>query len=89
VQGPGDRNRSLVVEYKASSAYTSLSVSTKENWSRCVDQIADYFGELRITQFQRSEKIRPVIRQWPPPSRAAPTTNLARSAPARAKLGGG
>ena len=26
--------------------------------------IADYFGELRIAQFDRPEKIRPVIRRW-------------------------
>jgi integrase len=29
-----------------------------------LDRIADYFGELRIAQFDRPEKIRPVIRRW-------------------------
>jgi integrase len=29
-----------------------------------LDRIADYFGELRIAQFDRPEKIRPIIRRW-------------------------
>jgi hypothetical protein len=29
-----------------------------------LDRITDHFGELRIAQFDRSEKIRPVIRRW-------------------------
>lgn len=29
-----------------------------------IDRIADYFGDLRIAQFDRPEKIRPVIRRW-------------------------
>ena len=29
-----------------------------------LDRIADYFGELRIAQFDRPEKIRPMIRRW-------------------------
>jgi antitoxin HigA-1 len=31
---------------------------------RWLDQIGDYFGELRVAQFDRPEKIRPVIRRW-------------------------
>jgi integrase len=55
---------SLVALYRASPAYQGLAVSTRRNWGRWLDRIADYFGDLRIAQFDRPEKIRPVIRQW-------------------------
>jgi integrase len=60
---PG-RFKSLVVLYKASSEYKRLADTTRKNWSPWLDRIADYFGELRIAQFDRPEKIRPVIRRW-------------------------
>src|SRR5262245_283953 len=60
---PG-RFKSLVVLYKASSDYKRLADTTRNNWSPWLDRIADYFGELRIAQFDRPEKIRPVIRRW-------------------------
>lgn len=59
-----ERARSLVVLYKASPDYKSLADSTKRNWGPWLDRIADYFGELRISQFDRPEKIRPIIRRW-------------------------
>ena len=55
---------SLVVLYKASGDFKKLADSTKRNWSRWLDRIADYFGNLIIAQFDRPEKIRPVIREW-------------------------
>ena len=58
------RFKSLVVLYRASSDYKRLADSTRANWSRWLDRIADYFGELRIAQFDRPEKIRPIIRRW-------------------------
>jgi hypothetical protein len=58
------RFKSLVVAYRASTDYAKLADSTKRIWSRWLDRIADLFGELRIAQFDRSEKIRPVIRRW-------------------------
>lgn len=58
------RFRSLVTLYKASADYTKLADSTKRKWGWWLDRIADYFGELRVAQFDRPEKIRPVIRQW-------------------------
>jgi integrase len=60
---PG-RFRSLVVLYKASKDYNKLADSTRKNWSPWLDRIGDYFGELRIAQFDRPEKIRSVIRRW-------------------------
>lgn len=58
------RFNSLVVLYRASPDYKRLADSTRENWSRWLDRISDYFGELRIAQFDRPEKIRPIIRRW-------------------------
>jgi integrase len=60
---PG-RFKSLVVLYKGSTEYKNLAETTRKNWSPWLDRIADYFGELRIAQFDRPEKIRPVIRRW-------------------------
>ena len=58
------RFRSLVTLYKASDDYRSLATSTKKNWGPWLDRIAEHFGELRIAQFDRPEKIRPLIRRW-------------------------
>jgi hypothetical protein len=60
---PG-RFGSLVTLYRASPDYQKLADSTKRNWARWLDEIADYFGPLSIAQFDRPEKIRAVIRQW-------------------------
>ena len=61
-----DHNRfaSLVVLYRASSDYRKLADSTKRQWSPWLDRIAEHFGELRIAQFGRPEKIRPFIVKW-------------------------
>ncbi len=58
------RFRSLVVLYKASNDYKKLADSTKRNWSTWLDRISDHFGALRIPQFDRPDKIRPIIRRW-------------------------
>jgi integrase len=56
--------RSLVTLYRASADYKSLASSTQRNWAPWLDRIAEYFGDLHIVQFDRPEKIRPVIRRW-------------------------
>jgi integrase len=58
------RFRALVTLYKASGDYKTLAPSTKRNWAPWLDRITDYFGDLRIGQFDRPEKIRPLIRRW-------------------------
>jgi integrase len=58
------RFSSLVVLYKASSEYKALADSTRRNWSPWLDRIAEHFGALRVAQFDRPEKIRPLIRRW-------------------------
>jgi integrase len=60
---PG-RFKSLITLYRASADYAKLANSTRKNWSPWLDRIADYFGDLRIAQFDRPEKIRPIIRRW-------------------------
>ncbi|RWO41300.1 MAG: site-specific integrase [Mesorhizobium sp.] len=58
------RFRSLVTLYRASTDYKKLAESTRRNWGPWLDRIAQHFGELRIAQFDRPEKIRPIIRRW-------------------------
>jgi integrase len=58
------RFHSLVVAYKSSDDYKRLADSTKRQWAPWLDRIDDHFGELRIRQFDRPEKIRPIIRRW-------------------------
>jgi len=58
------RFKALVTLYKASNDYKKLADSTRANWASWLDRIADYFGELRTAQFDRPEKIRPIIRRW-------------------------
>jgi integrase len=60
---PG-RFKTLVTLYKASTDYTTLAESTRKNWSPWLDRIGDYFGDLRIAQFDRPQKIRPIIIRW-------------------------
>ncbi|SHN72125.1 tyrosine-type recombinase/integrase [Bradyrhizobium erythrophlei] len=58
------RFRFVVADYKGSAEYKKLAESTRAQWGKWLDRIADYFGELRTAQFDRPEKIRPVIRRW-------------------------
>jgi integrase len=58
------RFKALVTRYRASADYKDLAESTRKNWSPWLDRIGSYFGELRIAQFNRPEKVRKVIRQW-------------------------
>jgi integrase len=51
-----------------------LSAATKKRWSYALDRIAKHFGDLRIAQFDRPQKIRPVIRQWRSQFAATPRT---------------
>lgn len=61
-----DHNRvhALIAAYKASHDFRKLADSTKKEWMRWLDRIGAHFGELRIAQFDRPQKIRPVIRRW-------------------------
>lgn len=59
-----NRFRSVVISYRADDAYKNLSPSTRAQWGKWLDRIGEHFGELRIAQFDRPEKIRPVIVRW-------------------------
>ena len=62
---PGHRRASgLVVTLYKASRTTRPADSTKRNWAPWLDRIAEHFGDLRIAQFDRPEKIRPIIRRW-------------------------
>ncbi len=69
------RFRSLVTLYRRSGAYRDdLAPSTKAQWSPWLDRLSDYFGELRVAQFDRPEKIRPIIIKWRNTYAATPRT---------------
>jgi integrase len=55
---------SLVKAYKGSEDYRKLADSTKEHWLPSLDKVGQYFGPLQIKQFDRPEKIWPIIRKW-------------------------
>ena len=57
------RFRSLVVLYKR-NRFPTLADTTQRQWAPWLDRIAEHFGELRTAQFDRPEKIRPIIRRW-------------------------
>jgi integrase len=52
-----------VTLYKASADYEKTAASTKRQWSRWLDRIAEHFGDLSIAAFD-NPKVRKVIRQW-------------------------
>jgi integrase len=70
-----NRFRFVVTDYKGSAEYKALAESTRAQWGKWLDRIGDYFGDLRIVQFDRPEKIRPIIRrcrgQWTATPRTA------------------
>lgn len=57
------RFRSIITHYKATE-FKKLADSTKRVWSPWIDRISEHFGNLSIAQFNRTDKIRPRIRQW-------------------------
>jgi len=69
-----DKFHSVVVQYRA-DAFKGLAASTRSKWAPWVDRIDEYFGNLRTVQFDRAEKIRPVIirfrNQWSDKPRTA------------------
>jgi integrase len=55
---------SLVAAYRSSDDFKALAPSTKQAWARWLDRIDEHFGDLRIVQFERTVKIRPIIIRW-------------------------
>jgi integrase len=53
-----------VTLYNSSKDHKQLADSTRAQWAPWLDRIQEYFGALRIAQFDRPEKIRPMIKRW-------------------------
>ena len=58
------RFRGVVAAYKASPDWQNLAPATKKTMGPWLDKIGDYFGPLSIAQFDRPQKIRPIIAAW-------------------------
>src|SRR5262249_47376489 len=58
------RFRSIILHYKNSEAWKQNSENTKTTWTRWLERIDDYFGELSIAAFRDTAKIQPIIRDW-------------------------
>jgi len=59
----GDRFHSVIAFCKA-GPFKGLAPSTRSKWTPWLDRIGKYFGDLRTVQFERTDKIRPVIIKW-------------------------
>lgn len=55
--------RAVVVDYKRRH-FHSLAKTTRQVWSPWLDRIINHFGNLSTAQFNRPERIRPIIRNW-------------------------
>lgn len=62
---------SLIVDYEASDAWTSLSAKTRENWKPWLRRIQDQFGTTSIAAFDRP-LIRVAVRKWRDRFKATP-----------------
>lgn len=62
---------SLIVDYEASDAWTSLSAKTRENWKPWLARIQAEFGKMSIAAFDRP-LIRVAIRRWRDKFKATP-----------------
>ena len=75
LRAPDDtRFRSVVYGTRRAKTGATSPRSTRRHWDPWLDRIAEYFGELRVAQFDRPEKIRPVIRKWRSQYAATPRT---------------
>ena len=53
-----------VYGYRSSEAFKALAPTTRRIWGKWLDRIASHFGGMSTAAFDRTEKIRPVIRMW-------------------------
>lgn len=58
------RFRAKIQGYRGSEAFKGLSPTTRKIWNRWLDRIAAHFGDLATAQFDRTQKIKPIIRKW-------------------------
>lgn len=58
------RFHSVIVAYKASTAYSDLAETTRKQWGTWLDRIAEDFGDLRIQSFEHTKPIKKAISKW-------------------------
>lgn len=58
------RLKALISEYRDSRAFKKLAASTRKEWTRRLDRISDHFGTLPVAAFDRTDKIKPLIKAW-------------------------
>lgn len=56
--------RAQVQLYRSSEGFKKLAPTTRKIWGRWLDRISMHFGDLATAQFDRPQKIRPIIRKW-------------------------
>lgn len=66
--------KSVIARYRASPQFEKLADSTKRNWRPWLDKIEKHFGPLMTRQFDRADKILPLIRRWRGQYEATPRT---------------
>lgn len=58
------RFRAQVQGFRGSDPFQGYAAITRKVWGRWLDRIADHFGDLATAQFDRPQRIKPVIRKW-------------------------
>ena len=58
------RMMGLVSAFRASGDFLRMADSTRLQWTRWLDRISDEFGELPVAQFDRLDRIKPIVRKW-------------------------
>jgi integrase len=56
--------RAQVQLYRGSERFKGLADTTRKVWGRWLDKIAIHFGDLGTAQFDRTQRIKPIIRKW-------------------------
>lgn len=56
--------RAQVQLYRSSDGFKKLAPTTRKIWGRWLDRISMHFGDLATAQFDRPQKMRPIIRKW-------------------------
>lgn len=56
--------RAQVQAYRSSESFKGLAPTTRKIWNRWLDRVSLHFGNLTTAQFDRPQRIRPVIRKW-------------------------
>lgn len=61
---PDTRKFRWVVSDYQNKNFSGLAKNTQKVWAPWLGRITEYFGDLSTAQFNRQERIRPIIRSW-------------------------